>query len=470
MASGLTGQVTIASASLYVADMDAQRLIYTCKGSSGLRPCLFCSNLISKWAQTAVPGVVSLEEPSLARCVQTSDAALFRAVDDLPHIAGVGARKEAEIVYGLLHVPGSLMASPSRRIRMPPSNCCNDALHAYFCSGGIAQVEASAVVEFLQGEGWSLDRMAQQAAADGWMCPSAGTASANKIKRLFTQTLHDSEHFRGSARDCWSLVPLLHYYMCVALQDKADTELCRKSFTCLHKCCTVLRELKQMWREITSVQQLAKLEEVQKEHQRAYGMAYPNGYKPKHHHRLHLTQGCLKMGCLPLVERQEAKHQLLKSRGLLDRQKGKLADLPALQKSILPRMLADSVDEADTDGWSLWGVQGKLLPAPKSLCRKLRDDTLMKATEAVLFQIRLKKGDIILWPGTNSGAIVSEIYGSSSAGCWLTLDLLLKELETLWGSVWRQAGETNLWNPTKDGDMFLPSWWTKSEDAWLILH
>ena len=469
VAPGMVVQVKMAPSTLYIADMDAQRLIYTSKGSAGLRPCLFCANLVARRTQTAVAGVVSLDEPSLTRCVQTLDADLLAAVDKLPDIVGVGARNEAETVYGLLHVPESVMARPEIRQMMPPcSNGCNDALHAYFCSGGIAQVEAHSIVKLLETHHWSVERICKQAIDDGWKCPGS-RQTESKIKKLFAKTLHETDTFRGSARDCWSLIPLLHYYAFIALEEKPEAKPFLLSFSCLRKCCTALKEMKQRWTEITCTEHVAELDDLQRQHHIAFGLAYCNGYKPKHHHRLHLGQACLKLGFLPSVERQEAKHGLIKTRGLLDRQQGKLADFQGLQKAILPRMLADSVGEANQDA-KLWGIAGKETPAPKAMCKKLGEPSLKQGTEAVLLQITVRKEEVIMWPKVDSAAVVCEIYGGSSTGPWLLLNLLQKECHTEWGSIWNKTGRKSLWKPQKEEEMFTPSWWTRVHDAWLILH
>ena len=48
---------------------------------------------------------------------------------------------------------------------------------------------------------------------------------------------------------------------------------------------------------------------------------------PKHHHRLHVPESCLKLGALPSVQTHESKHRILKSGGILDAQRARFKQI-----------------------------------------------------------------------------------------------------------------------------------------------
>ena len=126
----------------FMSDMDAQRATFNNKGSAGILPCLWCSNVIAGEHWRAVPGGVPTHcsDPQLFR-VRT-DAQLFEAADDLRRPRSARDRAFREKAVGLNFCEESLLADAVARTLLPPSHAAVDSMHAYFekgvCDGSAA--------------------------------------------------------------------------------------------------------------------------------------------------------------------------------------------------------------------------------------------------------------------------------------------------------------------------------------------
>ena len=299
-----------------------------------------------------VSGAVEIDVPSLAGCLQATDAEMFAIWDRLATMPCGSARKEAELIHGWGPVEEALLSDNVARSMLPPSRAVNDAFHAYFCSSGIAQVEVVSAVTLLDSHGWPLSRMVQQMEQDSWQRPDAEFPEFNGGRCLFRAANFEGDQFRGSGRQCWQIIPWLFYYLCFAFKDRTEEKIraAVESFRWLNACATELKRLRGFWRPLTEERFLQRLEACQSHHQIAYAKCYglPK-MKPKHHHRIHLGQHSIKLQTLPLVEVHERKHQILKSQGLVDRYEGFIGMPRVLQQALLPRMLETMVgDDSNT--------------------------------------------------------------------------------------------------------------------------
>ena len=119
-------------------------------------------------------------------------------------------------------------------------------------------------------------------------------------------------------------------------------------------------------------EEVACLRDAQADHQQSFTAAYgQDACIPKHHHRFHLPAAALKLGFLPHCETHESKHRCLKSGGLVDRQKGKLADHNQIQHQLVARFLEvtkQQLGSKDLPGGSCWNQRAQLRHNGAGIC------------------------------------------------------------------------------------------------------
>ena len=130
---------------LILADKAALHAIYGCKGSSGLKPCLLCTNV---YDAKNPRGIVS-RDPT-GRSVDHTCASVnkFRGVTQsvvaaivrrLTHVATTSSStmlKDLQTDIGWNFVPGGIMFDAATRVRCCPTKCaCFDWAHVFFVNG-----------------------------------------------------------------------------------------------------------------------------------------------------------------------------------------------------------------------------------------------------------------------------------------------------------------------------------------------
>ena len=130
-----------------VADEGALHAIYACKGASGLKPCLLCSNVYAHGG--GARGVVARDANGVSVSHACADvsllklhtcatvAAVLRALADLAgQPKSKGKLQELETRLGWNHSPGSLLADGWLLPRMHPgATCIFDWMHVIFVNG-----------------------------------------------------------------------------------------------------------------------------------------------------------------------------------------------------------------------------------------------------------------------------------------------------------------------------------------------
>ena len=413
----------IQTASLMVADGDAQRAALAVKGASGLKPCLHCANVISKSClQNVIPPFCTIAEWDASKFRHFDDRAYFEAVDALGRIATRAEREEREKMLGIRYVANGLLSDATARQHLGPDSMCTDVLHAYF-SHGIVNWEIGLMMsKVLSAVGMSLSRLADSAVASPWhSCGQGQEATASSLKRLLNDKMFDEDAYKGGGRETWNLLFLLFYYVSQVLPGRREQEL--RCFHRLKECANELRQLKYRFLPVTDHSDVQRLAQLQEEHQRLFVECYgADAVRPKHHSRFHLPDAILKMAWLPNCEVHESKHREVK-RGLVDRQQGRLNKSLSLQKAILPRLARSTALGATATGLSKWQLAGTEAPAAKALQAKLQDGTLM------------------------------------SAPCMLLGKELHKVEDCEWGAVYRLSGQQRLLKPRLTQPLTLPSWW-----------
>ena len=422
----------------FLSDAEAQRATWSVKGSSGLKPCLFCCNVLSK------------------SCLQ--------------HAASKTKRQQLEKVLGTTYAEGGLLVDPVARVHMPPSSSCVDVLHVYF-SNGVASWEIGNMIKILEEEGISLQTLRESACSSDWRKPATTkNASAYLRNVLLHQKMIDEAGFKGQGRDAWCLVFLLHYYVLQLLEDRQ--QLARESFSLLRALCSELRCLKYRFRPINEAAILDRLISLQTKHQAAYVKSYgAEAIKPKHHHRFHIAESTLKLHWLPNCEVHESKHRHVKG-GLLENQRARINKGWELQQALLGRLFRQTVLDANKFGLNHWGAPPAAVKVAKKasweMRQRLQDDTLCVVKELRLVRLSVKAGDVLLFDTV--GGVATQCLDGKLAGPWFLAKRLKNKISQDFGSLWTATDEDALLQPSVNHGLLLPAFWQFVGDKVLCLH
>ena len=450
----------------FVSDQDAQRGTWCTKGSSGLKPCQFCSNVVKKNCLDGSDRFHSIASASFASFSSVPDEDWRTAHAHLETLSPK-ERHAWEKAYGLNYEPYGLLNDAAAFAALPPSAAANDSMHCYFCNG-VASAEVFRVVQALEQSGVKLQQLRQMAVNSGWQ--KVGQASKTKIERILADKMFEGETYKGDADDTRGAVYLLQYYLAEILQDSDQMIPERASFHALKICCVHLHDLHLNWQAPSAVEEVRPLHEAQLEHQRRFVDAYgADAVKPKHHHRLHIPTAVLQLGVLPNCAVQESKHRVMKGAKLVDRQVGKLNEASQLQKSLLPRLLMTVAESANNHGLATWALSEPSKPADQLLRQSLNDSSLKASKKAELLQISIMQNDVIFW-AESAGQVLCCLFGDET-GMLLHMRPLQLIKRASWGSAWKQIqAETFCLRMRVSHQIHRPTWVREDSNCVICLH
>ena len=450
---------------LFLSDLEAQRATWCVKGSSGLKPCMFCSNIVSKHAlSTEHEAFHTISSHEWSKFQSITDADFALAVSHLKACETKSERDQWEKAYGVTLIDGSLLTSEVAMQILPPSGACNDVLHNYFANG-VASVEVLAIVNLLADAGMPLKSLRDLAAEQAWRRHAKSTpATSRYVRFLLADKMFEGRVYKGDGNETQPLVFLLRY---ILEEHTADTLIHAQhleSFAVLHACVRELRALKNWPGKLRDETDVARLRALQLEHQKKFVEAYTDDLViPKHHHRLHVPDSALKLGFLPLCDVHESKHRVLKSGGLMDNQKGKINEHSNLQYQVVSRVLETTRDLSQKHGLTKWEITTCLKLAPVNLQRLFGDNSLATGKSMQLRQQILREEEPVFL--ADRAYVVKRCLQGNKAGLWLELlPLQLKDLFP-WGSLWQCSHVAHEFcKPKAHHKIMLPVWW-KCEDA-----
>ena len=122
-----------------IADESALRAIWSVKGSSGLKPCMLCRNVVSNRANFDLRGVDSIVDTSCddySKLDLHDDDSLWECADRVSAPMRKRNKEELEKILGVVASPNSiLMDRPMRLHAKPASTTMYDAVHVLFVNG-----------------------------------------------------------------------------------------------------------------------------------------------------------------------------------------------------------------------------------------------------------------------------------------------------------------------------------------------
>lgn len=218
---------------MYIADHDAQKIVFDNTGSAGLAPCLFCANICKLNADLAgrdADGLLrDITEDNVRRFVRKQDEDWFKLVDDLHRdVCSMRLTKKAvkqrSQCLGINYRPdsGHLFQARYRHL-LPPSYCFNDYLHAYF-QGGCAAVETTRLVErVLSRTLLNLEDVAEMARMN-WKAARHVTSAGPQGRADFFHERRFRSCYVGSGGEQIQMMPLLLFTLCRLLLPRGELQ------------------------------------------------------------------------------------------------------------------------------------------------------------------------------------------------------------------------------------------------------
>ena len=97
---------------LFISDLAAVQSTFAIKGSSGLKPCLWCQNILKKDSGLSDDRFREISEHDVSKFEIASDEAIWACCDHLaeqiPHL-NVKMREQLEKSCGITYVPQSIL-------------------------------------------------------------------------------------------------------------------------------------------------------------------------------------------------------------------------------------------------------------------------------------------------------------------------------------------------------------------------
>ena len=285
-----THRLLLCSIGTWVADLDAVRLTWDCKGSAALRPCFKCRNVLKR--DSGIPEIdsyfIEVDCPDTRKFDMNSDESIFEMYDSLlaEEHRTKKAAEQASKLYGFWPNIHGALACKEVREACPPSMFLFDPMHCYY-SNGCAAWEVNLLLHTMEANGISRSLLESAITETVWENRTGLPHTENFRRHLVCEAYMTGDCYKGGAKELDYLMPLLAF--CIfgsAIKDMAKLKKALESFRCLMLIRRQMSDLKH------KVQHSASgLNNLQQEHQQLFKEAY--GYerlKPKHHVRMHLPK------------------------------------------------------------------------------------------------------------------------------------------------------------------------------------
>lgn len=192
----------------FLADYDAVRLVFSCKGASGMKLCALCSNVLAKGRAEAEADdffvTISSWEPS--RFVGYDTTEFFNNYDEQLQKAerlNKSAQKEQENLFGFVLHQNCLFADRPLRNMLNLEHLIIDSFHCYYANG-IASQELVLMMRFVDQQCNITTEMWLQTIREvPWQCRDENLRAPSGRSYLFQSTYWTGEMFKGSASQVW---------------------------------------------------------------------------------------------------------------------------------------------------------------------------------------------------------------------------------------------------------------------------
>ena len=298
-----------------IADEAALKQYLDCKGSSGLRCCPACKNVLLRDSDLAnrdnTGYLMEMTCSDTNRFDCASDADMFEVADLLlrsRNTMGVGAFKELEKGTGFNFNQQGLLADVALRPHSRPASSLTwDPMHCLW-SNGIVSFEIHELLHRMRSTtsfGWSdLEAFCKS----DWQFPSYCRAKGRAIYQVFNEARERScqEGFKAGATEAILILPLLLFFGELFLVRQLPDEI-----ACLRSLCDVTHEAQEAK---FGRGDPGKFAAAIRKHFDAYRKTYSDQrVKPKHHYTCHLPGQLRRDRFLLDAFTLERKHQAVKT-------------------------------------------------------------------------------------------------------------------------------------------------------------
>ena len=228
----------------FLSDGESQRAAYSCKGSAGLKPCLFCANVVMR-------GCDAPNKDASFATISEHDYSAFKKYDAAQLrdtiVAWMQQKKDMskqemdlrERCLGYCLDDAGVWGCPIARAHFTLSIGLNDAMHNYY-STGILNTE----IALLLNTAYRHTRITTQQLCTamknaGWQ-RRVSLVGKSEINRLFGEPLFGSESYKGSAEQTRNILPLLRWICEVLWLRQPEIREVAESFLQLCRCTDAL--------------------------------------------------------------------------------------------------------------------------------------------------------------------------------------------------------------------------------------
>ena len=271
-----------------IADADAIRAVFSCKGASGKVPCILCKNVINDAAAAASSDyLVDLTCGDARLCDFATDADIWEKVDSLQDQQAALTKSSFEalqMAYGLTFNADSLLYDAELRAHLRPCSLIRyDAMHCVL-SNGIAQHEMALLLDALRAHSIGWEQLRAFAASDLQFHRAGGGAPS--LRDCFSvareKAFKDNGSFKAGAAEMLMVLPVVLFFLETVVSTAGVREDQILSF-------------KELWRTQQCIRRgkdgrcdANELASAIRDHAAAFGKAYGPKVKPKNHFLLHL--------------------------------------------------------------------------------------------------------------------------------------------------------------------------------------
>ena len=452
----------------FLSDGESQRAAYSCKGSAGLKPCLFCANVVMRGsdAPNRDASFVTIIEHDYSAFKQYDAAQLRDTIVAWMQQKNLMSKQEMDMrerCLGYRLDDAGVWGCPVARAHFTLSIGLNDAMHNYF-STGIVNTEIALLLNTAYRHTRITTQQLCTAVKDaGWQRRISLTGKS-EINRLFGEPLFGQESYKGSAEQTHNILPLLRWICEVLWLRQPELKEVAESFLQLC-CCTdalYLCDEKSGW---------SQFNEAQEEHQKQFARLWPDYIRPKHHHRLHLGRQYERLGFSISCWGVESAHQNYKGlfsdmvdQFLIDGESDE-----AFSRHLMPRLLLRLVEMINATPFL---PEGFALINPFSAeeveaTTGIQDSCLSSRCKFNLFE--LKEGDVLLWNPHRTDAAIINFFLCRHGQLLLHISKLLLRTRTAATRIFQRTNEKTFVHWASLPNACLPTWISSKDDTFIVL-
>jgi hypothetical protein len=294
----------------FLGDERALKEIAQVKGSSGIKPCLVCCNVVSRVSPDILGFgfLVHVSECDPVRFSRWTPSTFREACEQVANSWATSSRAKAleqENICGILYEGGhGLLWGRNATRAAIPDGIYWDSMHCLWASGGIAQFELAGFLFALREAGLPLSAVSEFKDTFRF----AGNKNLKHFHLADRMPLYPGQHLRGFASEMLMvLVVLLAFSRKVLRPANLLPDHCR--------CLELLQELRCIVMPLKVLPDMIKARHVCQQHQVLCLRLYEGTSRPKLHYIWHVLDSIERHRVILACFRTERRHKLSKSIG-----------------------------------------------------------------------------------------------------------------------------------------------------------